>query len=500
MFFGDEEREQIARYPVNLFTKEHGRKKERIMETIVSINSAINGIVWGAPMLILLIGVGILMTVRMKGLQFRKFGFAMKNTLGKIFTKHEAGEGEMTPFQAVSTALAGTVGTGNIAGITAAVTLGGPGALFWLWVTALIGMATKYSEVLLAVKFRERNQFGDWVGGPMYYIKNGMGKNWKWLGVAFSIFAALAALGTGNAIQSGNIVTSIDTVILSFAPSFGGLSTVNLVLGLILAVLAAFVLFGGVKRLGSVTEKLVPFMAVVYIIACLAVVVANVASLPAIFHDIFVGAFSPAGITGGAAGSMIVVLTWGMKRGIFSNEAGLGTAPMAHATTSETVPVKQAVYGIFEVFLDTIVICTLTGLTLLCASYGSGLNLNYGVQGDTSLMAASLGTVFTQQGGALIIAIGLALFAFSTILGWALYGSRCCEFVFGPKAIKPYYIVYIICTVLGATVDLGVIWDISDTLNGLMSIPNLIAVAVLSGVVVKETKEFFAAKAEKAEK
>lgn len=334
----------------------------------------------------------------------------------------------------------------------------------------------------------------------MYYIKNGMGKNWKWLGVAFSIFAALAALGTGNAIQSGNIVTSIDTVILSFAPSFGGLSTVNLVLGLILAVLAAFVLFGGVKRLGSVTEKLVPFMAVVYIIACLAVVVANVASLPAIFHDIFVGAFSPAGITGGAAGSMIVVLTWGMKRGIFSNEAGLGTAPMAHATTSETVPVKQAVYGIFEVFLDTIVICTLTGLTLLCASYGSGLNLNYGVQGDTSLMAASLGTVFTQQGGALIIAIGLALFAFSTILGWALYGSRCCEFVFGPKAIKPYYIVYIICTVLGATVDLGVIWDISDTLNGLMSIPNLIAVAVLSGVVVKETKEFFAAKAEKAEK
>ncbi|MCF0123676.1 MAG: sodium:alanine symporter family protein [Ruminiclostridium sp.] len=471
------------------------------MNTIVSINGAINGVVWGPPMMILLIGVGILMTVRMKGLQFRKFGFAMKNTLGKIFTKAEAGEGEMTPFQAVSTALAGTVGTGNIAGITAAVTLGGPGALFWLWVTALIGMATKYSEVLLAVKFRERNAVGDWVGGPMYYIKNGMGKKWKWLGIAFSIFAALAALGTGNAIQSGNIVSAIDTVILSFKPDFGSFATVNLVLGLILAVLAAIVLFGGVKRLGAVTEKLVPFMAVVYIVACLVVVIFSSSALPAIFRDIFVGAFSPAGITGGAAGSMIVVLTWGMKRGIFSNEAGLGTAPMAHATTSETVPVKQAVYGIFEVFLDTIIICTLTGLTLLCACYKSGIDLHYGIMGDTSLVAASLGTVFTQKGGALIIAIGLALFAFSTILGWALYGSRCCEFVFGAKAIKPYYIIYVICTVLGATVDLGVVWDIADTLNGLMAIPNLIAVAALSGVVVKETRDFFANRsAEKAGK
>ena len=471
-----------------------------MLETIIAVNDAINGFVWGIPAMVCIIGAGLLLSIRTGFIQIRKFPSACKATFEKMFHKGHVEDGAISPFQAICTALSSTVGTGNIAGVAGAIAIGGPGAIFWMWVSALLGMCTKFSEVTLAVHFRERNKMGDYVGGPMYYIKNGMGKNWKWLGVAFSIFAALAALGTGNAIQSGNIVTSIDTVILSFAPSFGGLSTVNLVLGLILAVLAAFVLFGGVKRLGSVTEKLVPFMAVVYIIACLAVVVANVASLPAIFHDIFVGAFSPAGITGGAAGSMIVVLTWGMKRGIFSNEAGLGTAPMAHATTSETVPVKQAVYGIFEVFLDTVVICTLTGLTLLCASYGSGLNLNYGVQGDTSLMAASLGTVFTQQGGALIIAIGLALFAFSTILGWALYGSRCCEFVFGPKAIKPYYIVYIICTVLGATVDLGVIWDISDTLNGLMSIPNLIAVAVLSGVVVKETKEFFAARAEKAEK
>ena len=279
------------------------------MELIATINSAVNGVVWGAPMLILLIGVGILMTVRSKGLQFRKFGYALKNTIGKIFQKREAGEGEITPFQAVSTALAGTVGTGNIAGITTAVTLGGPGTLFWLWVTALIGMATKYSEVLLAVKFRERNKYGDWVGGPMYYIKNGLGKHWKWLGALFCIFAALAALGTGNAIQAGNIVGSINTVVLSFNPDFGGTDILNLVLGIVLAVLSAVVLFGGIKRLGAVTEKLVPIMAVVYIVACLAVIVYNGANLPTVFHDIFVGAFTPSGITGGAVGSMILVIT-----------------------------------------------------------------------------------------------------------------------------------------------------------------------------------------------
>ncbi len=458
------------------------------MELIATINSAVNGVVWGAPMLVLLIGVGILMTVRSKGLQFRKFGYALKNTIGKIFQKREAGEGEITPFQAVSTALAGTVGTGNIAGITTAVTLGGPGTLFWLWVTALIGMATKYSEVLLAVKFRERNKFGDWVGGPMYYIKNGLGKNWKWLGGLFCVFAALAALGTGNAIQAGNIVGSINTVVLSFNPDFGGTETLNLVLGIVLAILAAVVLFGGIKRLGAVTEKLVPVMAVVYIVACLAVIFYNAANIPTVFHDIFVGAFTPSGITGGAVGSMILVITWGMKRGIFSNEAGLGTAPMAHATTSEREPVRQALYGIFEVFMDTIIICTLTGLTLLV----SGIDLNYGTMGETSLVSASLGTLFTPQGGAIIIALCLALFAFSTILGWALYGSRCCEFLFGPKAIKPYQVIYVLIIVVGATTDLGLVWDIADTLNGLMALPNLIALAALSGVVIKSTKEYFA--------
>ena len=461
------------------------------MELIASINSAINSVVWGVPMLVLLVGGGILLTVRTFGVQFRKFGYAMRNTLGKVFSKSEAKEGEITPFQAMSTALAGTVGTGNIAGITTAVTLGGAGTIFWLWITALIGMCTKYSEVLLAVKFRERNKYGDWVGGPMYYIKNGLGKNWKWLGALFCIFAALAAFGIGNAVQVGNITDSINTVILSFNPAFEGQKTVNVVLGIVLMILTGIVIFGGIKRLGAVTEKFVPIMAVIYIVACLVVVIYYAGTLPSVFHDIFVGAFTPAGVTGGAVGSMILVITWGMKRGVFSNEAGLGSAPMAHAATSETDPVKQGLYGIFEVFMDTIVICTLSGLTILCASKGAGLDLNFGVEGSTSLNAAALGTVFTQKGGAIIIALCLALFAFSTILGWALYGTRCCEFLFGPKAIKPYQVIFLVVIFVGATMDLSLAWSIADTLNGLMALPNLIALVALSGVVVRETKRHF---------
>lgn len=467
------------------------------METIASVNSAINGVVWGLPMLILLVGAGILLTLMTKGMQFRKFGYAMKNTLGKIFQKGEAKEGEITPFQAMTTALAGTVGTGNIAGIVTAVTLGGPGSIFWLWITALIGMCTKYSEVLLAVKFRERNERGEWVGGPMYYIKNGLGKNWKWLGAIFSIFAALAAFGIGNAVQVGNITSSINTVIVAFNPEFSGQSTVNVVLGIILVILVAIVLFGGIKRLGSVTEKLVPFMAVVYIVACLVVIIFNAGTLGGVFHDIFSGAFTPSGVTGGAVGSMMLVITWGVKRGVFSNEAGLGSAPIAHATTSETDCVKQGLYGIFEVFMDTIVICTLTGLTLMCGLRGLGIGIDYGVQGDTSLMAAALGSVFGSKGGAIIIAVGLALFAFSTVLSWSLYGTRCVEFLFGNKAVKPYQIIFIIVIFVGATMDLALAWDIADTLNGLMAIPNLIGVIALSGVVVRETKRHFAEKVNK---
>lgn len=464
------------------------------MELVKSINSTINDFVWGVPMLFLLVGTGIILTLRTRGVQFRKFGYAMKNTLCKIFKRTEAGEGEITPFQAMSTALAATVGTGNIAGITTAITLGGPGTLFWLWITALIGMATKYSEVLLAVKFRERNEEGDWVGGPMYYIKNGLGKNWKWLGAVFCIFAALATFGIGNAVQVGNIVGSVNTVITSFVPDFEGQKVVNAVLGVILMILVAIVLLGGIKRLGAVTEKLVPFMAVVYIVTSLIVVIYYAKYIPGVFADIFEGAFSPQGVTGGAVGSIILVVTWGVKRGVFSNEAGLGSAPMAHAATSETDPVRQGLYGIFEVFMDTIVICTLSGLTVLLAAKAGTIDFVIGVEGDTSLNAAALGTVFSAKGGALIIAICLALFAFSTVLSWALYGSRCIEFLMGRKAVRPYQIIFIAVVFVGATMHLDMAWAIADTLNGLMAIPNLIALVGLSGVVVSETKRHFAEK------
>lgn len=463
------------------------------MEVLVRINSAINGIVWGIPMLALLVGGGIVLTMLTRGIQFRKFVYALKNTLGKVFTKVEAGEGEMTPFQAMSTALAGTVGTGNIAGITTALVLGGAGTMFWLWITALIGMCTKYSEVLLAVKYRERNEIGDWVGGPMYYIKNGMGKNWKWLAGLFAIFTMLASFGIGNGVQVGNIVKSINKAISTFNPDFTGQSTVNLVLGIVLAILVAIVVFGGIKRIGAVTEKLVPFMAVIYIVACLIVVIRYAGTIPAVFRDIFAGAFSPKGVTGGVVGSMMICIQWGVKRGVFSNEAGLGSAPIAHASTSETDPVKQGLYGIFEVFIDTIVICTLTGLTILCAMKGAGLTLDFGNKDSisTDINADALGSVFGSHAGALIIAIGIALFAFSTVLGWALYGARACEFVFGTKVLKIYQAIYVVVVVIGATMKLSLVWDIADTLNGFMAIPNLIAVLALSPIVIRETKRHF---------
>ena len=458
------------------------------MAIIETINSAINSFVWGVPMLVLLVGAGILLTCRTCGVQFRKFGYAMKNTAGKIFKKGEAKEGEITPFQAMSTALAGTVGTGNIAGVTTALTLGGPGSMFWLWITALIGMATKYSEVLLAVKFRERNKDGDWVGGPMYYIKNGLGKNWKWLGAIFCIFAALAAFGIGNAVQVGNITSSINTVITSFSPDFAGQKMVNSVLGIILVILTAIVLFGGIKRLGAVTEKLVPFMAVIYIVACLVVVVYYAKTLPAVFASIFEGAFSPSGVTGGAVGSVILVITWGVKRGVFSNEAGLGTGSIAHACADTHKPVKQGMFGIFEVFADTIVICTLTAMVILC----SGVPVGYGSAAGAELTIS--GFTATYGGwSSIFTAVALCSFAFSTIIGWGLYGSRCIEFLFHTdKVVGPFLVVYSFVSILGATVDLGLLWSIADTFNGLMSIPNLMALLLLSGTVAKLTKEFFA--------
>ena len=471
---------------------------ERIFAAIEKGNSFINGIVWGVPMLVLIGGVGILLTIMLKGLQFRKFGYAMKNTIGRLFHRQEAGKGAVTPFQALTTALAATVGTGNIAGITSAITLGGPGALFWLWVSALIGMATKFSEIVLAIKYRERNAHGDWVGGPMYYIRNGLGKGWGWLASLFCIFGAFAAFGIGNAVQVGNITSAIGNAIVTFFPdATGHTDTINLIIGIIVAVIVAGVLFGGIKRLGSVTEKLVPVMSLIYIVCGLIVIFANINVLGSVFAMIFKGAFTPSGVVGGGVAITIkTCITWGVKRGVFSNEAGLGSAPMAHAASSETDPVKQGLYGIFEVFMDTIVICTLSGLTLLV----SGIDLNYGVEGTTALNAQAFATVFGDEFGALLIAVALTLFALSTILSWGLYGSRCIEALIGTKAIKVYQIVFVCIVVVGATMELSLAWNIADTLNGLMALPNLIGLVGLSGVVVQTTRKHFAVKAAKREK
>ena len=336
--------------------------KGKSMDQFMNINKAVNGFVWGPVMLVLLVGTGVYLSIAVGFIQFSKIGYWWKNTIGKIFKKSEAGDGEITPLQAVSTALASTVGTGNIAGVTGAIILGGPGAVFWMWVSALFGMVTKFSEVTLAVKYRERNEKGDWCGGPMYYIKNGLGPKWKWLGGVFAVLGAIAAFGIGNIAQVHSIADSVKSVAVAFNENAASRETmICLITGICVAIFVALVLLGGVKRIGQVTEKLVPLMAIIYIVCALIVVFANVSAVPGVFASIFKGAFDPAAVTGGAAGiSIKLAMTKGVGRGVFSNEAGLGSAPIAHAATSEKNPVKQGLYGIFEVFMDTIVICTLT--------------------------------------------------------------------------------------------------------------------------------------------
>ncbi len=468
--------------------------------TLTEAVKFLNGIAWGPWMLILLVGTGIYLSWRVNFLQFRKFGYTMKHTIGKIFQKQSAGDGEVTPFQAVTTALAATVGTGNIAGVTGAIAVGGPGAVFWMWLSALFGMVTKYAEVVLAVRYRERNEKGDYVGGPMYYIKNGLGPKWKWLAVLFSLLGAIAAFGIGNMTQVNTIAGSINTAIDAFGGNtqavtvmlFGQVVPVSsIVIGMLVAVTIGLVLFGGIKRIGSVTEKLVPFMALIYIVCALVVVFANIGSLGRIFAMIFEGAFSPEAALGGVFGiTVISTIQKGVGRGVFSNEAGLGSAPMAHAASSETDPVKQGLYGIFEVFMDTIVICTLTALTLLCG-VESGVEITWGQSAGAELISASFATVFGSKMGAFTIALGICLFALSTTLSWALYGSRCFEFLFGTRLVPVYQILFVLVIVVGATLKLELVWDIADTLNGFMAIPNLIALLALSGVVAKLTKNHF---------
>lgn len=407
-----------------------------MLQIIETINTAVNNFIWGVPAMVCIFGVGLYLSIRTNFLQIRKFPYAIKTTLGRIFRKRDASDGAITPFQAVCTALAATVGTGNIAGVAGAIAIGGPGAIFWMWVSALFGMCTKYAEVTLAVHYREINANGELVGGPMYYIKNGLSKKWHWLAYLFAAFGVLTVFGTGNATQVNTITTAINSALLNYnVISESAVSTSNLIIGIIIAILIAMILLGGIKRIGHVTEKLVPFMALLYILLGLGVILLNIQNVPAVFASIFRGAFQPRAVTGGIVLSMFTSLKKGVSRGIFSNEAGLGTGSIAHACADTKKPVKQGMFGIFEVFTDTIVICTLTALVILC----SGVAVDYGKAAGAELTILG----FTSTYGSwvsIFTAIAMCCFAFSTAVGWGLYGARCIEFLFSEKVIKPFMV------------------------------------------------------------
>ena len=456
-----------------------------MLDIIEKVNGALNTFIWGVPAMVAIIGVGLYLSIRSGFVQIRKFGQALKNTIGKIFKKSDAAEGSITPFQAVCTALAATVGTGNIAGVAGAIALGGPGAVFWMWISALLGMCTKFCEVVLAVRFRERSPQGDYVGGPMYYIKNGLGKKWIWLAYAYAAFGVLAVFGTGNATQVNTIVQAINAPLLNYGLlSEAYLGTTNLIIGIALAIIVALILLGGIKRIGKVTEKLVPIMALLFIILGIGLIVIKIDQVPGVFAMIFRGAFSPKAVTGGIVGSFFLSMRNGVSRGIFSNEAGLGTGSIAHACADTKEPVEQGMFGIFEVFMDTIVICTMTALVVLL----SGVDITFGKAAGAELTIAGFTSVYGNW-VSIFTAVAMFCFAFSTILGWGLYGERCAEFLFGPKIRMPFRFVYSMVAILGATVDLGLIWGISDTCNGFMAVPNLIAVFLLCPVVLGLMKE-----------
>ncbi len=465
-----------------------------MVEIITNVNSAVNNFVWGLPMMVLILGVGAYLSIRCAFPQFAHFGYIMKNTAGKAFEKTEAEKGSVSPFKAMCTALAASIGTGNIAGVSGAIAIGGPGAVFWMWLSALLGMCTKYAEVTLSIKYRERNKDGDWVGGPMYYITNGLGKNWKWLAVLFAIFGTVASFGIGNMVQINTIAATVDSAVVAWMPSFEGSSGETILLwavSIICAIIVAIVMLGGIERLADVCGLLVPVMAMLYVVAGLIVIIVNIAEVPAALAAIVKGAFAPSAVAGGLAGVGIkTAFTKGVGRGIFSNEAGLGSAPIAHAAAAVDHPVKQGIFGVFEVFMDTIVVCTMTALIVLT---GVGIdNIPYGENIGADLTIKGFTSVFPGAPAATAVAVCLTLFALSTVLSWALYGKRCMEYLLGNKAAKVYLVIFCIFACMAGAIDLGLAWDISDTFNGMMAIPNLIGVALLSPVVIKLTREFFA--------
>ncbi len=458
-----------------------------MLEFITKLNDALNGFIWGVPAMTCILGVGLYFAIRTGFLPIRKFGYAMKNTFGRLFKKETAAEGALTPFQAVCTALSATVGTGNIAGVAGAIAIGGPGAVFWMWVSAILGMGTKFAEVTLAVHFRERSKNGDYVGGPMYYIKNGLSKKWIWLAYLYAFFGVCAVFGTGNATQVNTITAAVNTALVNY--NILGADAVpvsNLVIGIIICIVVALILIGGVKRIGKVSEKLVPVMAVLYIVLGIGLIALRFDRIPAVFGAIFQGAFNPTAFTGGVVGSFFISMQKGVSRGIFSNEAGLGTGSIAHACADTKDPARQGLYGIFEVFMDTIVICTLTALVVLL----SGVDIPYGQAAGAELTISGFTAVYGNW-VSIFTAIAMCCFAFSTIVGWGLYGARCAEFLVGSKILLPFNIAYCLVSIVGATTDLGLIWGISDTFNGFMTVPNLIAVFLLTPVVLRLIKEHF---------
>ncbi len=463
------------------------------MSVISNVNDAVNGFVWGLPMLVLLVGTGILMTLLTGFFQISHIGHWFSNTLGGIFknkhvTAHTAQhDRQISQFQSLCTALAATIGTGNIAGVAAALATGGPGAIFWMWIVAFFGMMTNYSENVLGIYYRRKNSEGEWCGGAMYYLKEGLGgkKGCKQIGavlaVLFSIFCILASFGIGNMSQINSIAVNLNSVF----------SIPYFVTGIFLMVVAALVIVGGLKRIASVTEKLVPFMAVLYVIGCIVIVVAHASLIGPVFVSIFKGAFALKSAAGGIVGSGVkAAVTMGMKRGVFSNEAGLGSSVMVHSASNVKEPVRQGMWGIFEVFADTIVVCTLTALAVLTSGV---MDLETGHMISTSEKTALVAEAFEGTLGAFggwFIAIAITLFAFSTVLGWSVYGSKAFEYLFGTKAIMVYKVIFVVFIVFGATMDLTLAWDLSDTFNGLMAMPNLIGVLALSGTVMKITRNY----------
>lgn len=468
-----------------------------MIEKVTQINSAVNNIVWGVPALTLLIGTGVLMTVLTRFFQFTHFGHSMKETVGSLFKKREILKNEdahsISQFQALCTALSATIGTGNISGIAYAITMGGPGAVFWMWLAAIVGMMTNYSENVLGIYFRRKNERGEWCGGAMYYLRDGLGSKkgcqeiGKILAALFSFFAVVASFGIGNMGQ----VASIKESVLNVARFTGNNTADGLIIGGAVAAVAALVIIGGISRIASANERIVPFMAVFYIAGSLAIIVKNGGMVVPAFGAIFKGAFSMRAAAGGVGGAVIKqAVTWGFKRGVFSNEAGLGSSVMVHSASNVKEPVTQGLWGIFEVFFDTMIVCTMTALLILTSGIVD-LETGASISGSTKLgLATEAFTATFGAFGGIFIAVAVTLFAFSTVLGWSYYGTKAWEYLFGTKATVVYKVLFLAVVIIGSTISADLVIDLSDTFNGLMAIPNLIGVLTLSGTVVAITNNY----------